>query len=51
MTALAVLAVGLFLCTCALLRLLAEGAGAWRVAVILAIIVLQLGVVQLMRRR
>ena len=48
---LVLLAVGLFLGTCALMRLLAEGAAGWRVAALLAIIVLQLAVFLLLLRR
>lgn len=51
MNALVVMAAGLLLCTWVLIRLLAEGAAGWRVAVLLAMIVLQLAVVQLLRRR
>lgn len=51
MTALAVLTAGLLLCTWVLIRLLGEGVSDWRVAVLLAMIGLQLAVVQLLRRR
>ena len=51
MTALVVMAAGLLLCTWVLIHLLGEGVLDWRVAVLLAMIVLQLAVVQLLRRR
>ena len=51
MTALAVLAAGLLLCTWTLLRLLAEGAAGWRLAALLAIIVLQVALFLLLLRR